>query len=116
MTFGLDWPPAVRTGLLFLDGLTVFGVVGAFSFYLPELFPTRLRGTGSGFCFNTGRYLAAAGPFLVGRALGVAETPMQAIRWVALVPLVGLCLVPFIVETAGRSSEDVVRVPAADLE
>ena len=116
VTFGLDWPPAVRTGLLFLDGLTVFGVVGAFSFYLPELFPTRLRGTGSGFCFNTGRYLAAAGPFLVGRALGVAETPMHAIRWVALVPLVGLCLVPFIVETAGRSSEDVVRVPAADLE
>jgi MFS family permease len=116
VTFGLDWPPATRTALLFLDGLTVFGVVGAFSFYLPELFPTRLRGTGSGFCFNTGRYLAAAGPFLVGRALGAAATPMEAIRWVALVPLAGLCLVPFIVETAGRSAEDVVRGPAADLQ
>jgi len=100
VTFGLDWTPATRTWLLFLDGLTVFGVVGAFSFYLPELFPTRLRGTGSGFCFNTGRYLAAAGPSIVGAALGVSATPMDAIRWVALVPLVGLCLVPFIVETA----------------
>jgi hypothetical protein len=70
--------------------------------YLPELFPTRLRGTGSGFCFNTGRYLAAAGPFVVGRALGAVATPMDAIRWVALVPLVGLCLVPAIVETAPR--------------
>jgi MFS family permease len=102
VTFGLAWAPGTRILLLFLDGLTVFGVVGAFSFYLPELFPTRLRGTGSGFCFNTGRYLAAAGPFVVGRALGAAATPMDAIRWVALVPLVGLCLVPAIVETAPR--------------
>ena len=102
VTFGLAWAPGTRILLLFLDGLTVFGVVGAFSFYLPELFPTRLRGTGSGFCFNTGRYLAAAGPFVVGRALGAAATPMDAIRWVALVPLVGLCVVPAIVETAPR--------------
>lgn len=102
-TFGLDWEPAVRIRWLFADGLTAFGVVGAFSFYLPELFPTRLRGTGAGFCFNTGRYLAAVGPFLVGRALGAAATPMDAIKWVALVPLVGLCLVPFIVETKQRA-------------
>jgi MFS family permease len=99
VTFALDWAPMTRIALLFFDGLTAFGVVGAFSFYLPELFPTRLRGTGAGFCFNTGRYLAAAGPFIVGQALGVAETPMDAIRWVAVVPLVGLCFVPFIVET-----------------
>ena len=107
ITFGLAWDPWTRTRLLFLNGLTVFGVVGAFSFYLPELFPTRLRGTGSGFCFNMGRYLAAVGPFVVGSALGVAATPMDAIRWVALVPLAGLLLVPFIVETlpadAGRA-------------
>ena len=85
VTFGLAWDPWTRTRLLFLDGLTVFGVVGAFGFYLPELFPTRLRGTGSGFCFNMGRYLAAVGPFVVGSALGVTATPMDAIRWVALV-------------------------------
>ena len=98
-TFGLEWAPMTRLRLLFFDGLTVFGVVGAFSFYLPELFPTRLRGTGAGFCFNTGRYLAAAGPYVIGRALGSAATPMDAIRWVALVPLGALVLVPFIVET-----------------
>jgi MFS family permease len=102
VTFGADWDPLTRVRLLFLDGLTVFGVVGAFSFYLPELFPTRLRGTGAGFCFNTGRYLAAAGPYVVGLALGAAPTPMDAIRWVALVPLGGLMLVPFIVETHRR--------------
>jgi MFS family permease len=29
--------------------------------YVPELFPTRLRGTGTGFCFNLGRIAAALG-------------------------------------------------------
>ena len=99
VTFGGDWEPVVRMRLFFLDGLTVYGVAGTFSFYLPELFPTRLRGTGAGFCYNAGRYLAAAGPFVVGRALGAAPTPMDAIRWMALVPLVGLVLVPLVVET-----------------
>ena len=98
VTFGGDWEPVVRMRLFFLDGLTVYGVAGTFSFYLPELFPTRLRGTGAGFCYNAGRYLAAAGPFVVGRALGAAATPMDAIRWMALVPLAGLVLVPFVVE------------------
>lgn len=102
VTFGLDWSPQVRMMLLFTNGVTIFGVVGAFSFYLPELFPVRLRGTGSGFCFNTGRYLAALGPFVLGQALGAAPTPMHAIRWIALVPLVGLLISPFIVETHGR--------------
>jgi predicted MFS family arabinose efflux permease len=99
ITFGMEWEPVTRMRLLFLDGVTVFGCAGSFSFYLPELFPTRLRGTGSGFCFNAGRYLAAMGPYLVGRALGAAATPMDAIRWVAVIPLAGLLLVPFIVET-----------------
>jgi MFS family permease len=108
VTFAPGWDPTTRMRLLFLDGLTVFGVNGAYSFYLPELFPTRLRGTGAGFCFNTGRYVAALGPFVVGHALAVVATPMEAIRWVALVPLVGLALVPFVVETApsGRRAVD----------
>ena len=101
-TFGVDWPPATRLALLFTTGVTVFGVNAAFGFYLPELFPVRLRGTGAGFCYNTGRYLAAVGPFLVGRVLAVAPTPMDAIKWVALVPLVGLACVPLARETARR--------------
>ncbi len=98
-TFALEWTAAVRIAMLFVCGMMTFGIVGAFSFYFPELFPTRLRGTGSGFCFNTGRYLAAAGPFVVGHALGVVATPADAIKWVAVVPLVGFCLTPFVVET-----------------
>ena len=65
-TFGLDLPPETRLAMYFLIGLTVFGVFGSFTYYLPELFPTRLRGTGAGFCYNIGRVIAAAGPILVG--------------------------------------------------
>jgi hypothetical protein len=37
-----------------------------YAVYFPELFPTRLRGTGAGFCFNTARIVA--GPVLLGFA------------------------------------------------
>jgi MFS family permease len=106
-TFGLDWAPAVRLALHFFIGLSVFGIFGSFTFYLPELFPTRLRGTGSGFCYNVGRVAAAAGPFIVGAvaARGV-DHALQAISYVALVPLAGLLLVPFIIETRGRPLTD----------
>jgi MFS family permease len=106
-TFGLDWPPEVRLYLNFFIGLSVFGIFGSFTFYLPELFPTRLRGTGSGFCYNIGRVFASAGPFIVGAiaAQGV-DRAMMAIAYVALVPLAGLLLVPFIDETRGRPLAD----------
>ena len=52
--------------MCFRIGLSVFGVFGAFTYYLPELYPTRRRGTGAGFCYNAGRLIAAAGPSLVG--------------------------------------------------
>lgn len=37
------------------------GVFGLFTMCLPPLFPTLLRTTGAGFCYNTGRVVAAAG-------------------------------------------------------
>ena len=94
--------------MYFLIGLTVFGVFGSFTYYLPELFPTRLRGSGAGFCYNVGRYIAAAGPFLVGtvaaRGTNSLQTAMGALFWVGVVPLVGvvLALSPIVIETKGR--------------
>ena len=64
--FGLDLEPHTRLYMYFPIGLTTYGIFGAFTFYLPELFPTRLRGTGSGFTYNIGRLFAAVGPFIVG--------------------------------------------------
>jgi MFS family permease len=97
-TFGLDLEARTRLLMFFLIGLSVFGVFGAFTYYLPELYPTRLRASGAGFSYNIGRVLAAVGPFLVGAAAarGVAT---QAIFWVGFVPLAALLLVPFYIET-----------------
>ena len=80
--FGLDLEPHTRLYMYFPIGLTTYGIFGAFTFYLPELFPTRLRGTGSGFTYNIGRLFAAVGPFVVGSVAcaarfvaGVVEAP-----------------------------------------
>jgi MFS family permease len=42
------------------------GVFALFSMYLPPLFPTLLRTTGAGFCFNIGRIAAALGTIFFG--------------------------------------------------
>ena len=41
-------------------GYLTFGMHAGYAIYFPELFPTRLRGTGGEFCFNGGRFLAAS--------------------------------------------------------
>jgi hypothetical protein len=48
--------------MLPLMGFAQLSVFGGFSIYFPELFPTRLRGTGVGLCYNTVRYLGAFFP------------------------------------------------------
>ncbi len=42
------------------------GVFGLFTMYLPPLFPTLLRTTGAGFCYNIGRIAAAFGTVFFG--------------------------------------------------
>ncbi len=49
--------------LLPLFGFLTLGMHAGYAIYFPELYPTRLRGTGAGFCFNFGRILAA--PILI---------------------------------------------------
>jgi MFS family permease len=104
-TFGLDLAAQTRLYMFFLIGVPVFGVFGAFPYYLPELFPTRLRATGAGFCYNIGRVLAAVGPFIVG-AVAAKGTALQAIFYVGFVPLIGVLLAPLIIETRGRPLAD----------
>ncbi|MBI5837781.1 MAG: MFS transporter [Candidatus Eisenbacteria bacterium] len=108
--FGLDLAPETRLVMYFPIGLTVFGVFGSFTYYLPELFPTRLRGTGAGFCYNVGRVIAAAGPFLVGtiasQGANSLTAALQALFWVGFAPLAGLLLLPWVVETRGRALAD----------
>lgn len=115
-----------------VDQLWMSGVMGffqlalfaGFAIYLPELFPTRLRSTGTSFCYNVGRFLAATGPFTLGllqQKLGesaIAKLPetadavskaaarlsafRDATSWVSLVFIVGLVVVYFLPETKGQ--------------
>src|SRR5205814_8800652 len=39
---------------------------GVLSVYIPDLFPVDIRGTATGFCFNTGRVLTAIAVLFVG--------------------------------------------------
>lgn len=106
-TFGLDLPPTTRLAMYFFIGLSVFGVFGSFTYYLPELYPTRLRATGAGFCYNAGRVLTAAGPILVGTvAKNGVQSMLTALFWVGVVPILGLFALPWVIETKGRNLED----------
>ncbi len=49
-----------------LMGFAQLALFGGYAIYLPELFPTRLRSTGTSFCYNVGRLAAAAGPLTLG--------------------------------------------------
>lgn len=108
--FKFDLAPHQRLYMYFPIGLTVFGVFGSFTYYLPELFPTRLRGTGAGFTYNVGRLIAAAGPFLVGsiaaRGVNALDSAMNVLFFVGFVPIIGLLTLPFVIETKGRVLED----------
>ena len=114
-TFAPDVAPMTRLYMMSLIGLTVFGVFGSFTFYLPELFPMRLRGTGSGFCYNIGRVITACFPFAIGLILRSGANPLAIIRWVGVVPVIGVVfvLVGLAEETKGKLDPDATTAAAA---
>jgi MFS family permease len=106
ITFGLPWAPEVRLHLTALVGLAVFGLFGAFAYYLPELFPPEVRGIGAGFSYNVGRLGAAFGPFLVGaytaHQTDTTAGALHALTWLVVLPIIAILATPFIVETRHR--------------
>jgi MFS family permease len=94
--------------MLPMMGFAQLSVFGGYSIYFPELFPTRLRGTGVGFCYNTVRYLAAAFPLMLGglNALllehGVNEPFRKAATILSFIFVLGLVALIWAPETKGR--------------
>jgi MFS family permease len=88
--------------LLPLLGFFNNGIFGGFPIYLPELYPTRIRATGAGFCFNIGRVLAATGPFVTGYLVTALGSFGRAASAVSLIYLVGMLILPFAPETKGQ--------------
>jgi MFS family permease len=97
-----EWQIYLATPLL---GFATLAPFGGYAIYLPELYPTRLRSTGTGFCYNVARYLTAAGVFFMGSltvlfaSLGFEEPFRWATVSVALIYLGGLAVLPIAPET-----------------
>jgi MFS transporter, SHS family, sialic acid transporter len=86
-----------------LVGATTAAFYGWLALYLPELFPTRVRAAGQGFCYNFGRMLAAVGVLLTTFVFpDVGGNYSRAASIVCLVYVVGLFIAWVIPETRGQ--------------
>ncbi|MGC1275894.1 MAG: MFS transporter [Planctomycetaceae bacterium] len=88
-------------------GFCILSLFAGYAVYFPELFPTHLRSTGTSFCYNVGRFVAAIGPAMLGWLTGVvyADT-VSPLRFAGLtmcgIFVLGLLVLPFAPETKGR--------------
>jgi len=115
--YGFMSQPSQVWWMALLLGVGTLTIFGGYSIYFPELFPTRLRATGVGFCYNTARYLAALAPLTLGTlaaeyarwdirilsSLGGVDSGFRyAALTVAAVFVAGLLAMPFAPETKGK--------------
>jgi hypothetical protein len=86
--------------LLPLFGFLIVGIHAGYAIYFPELFPTFLRATGTGFCFNGGRIVAASTLLLSGWLKSLPGIDLRlAITLLALLFPLGLVIIWFLPET-----------------
>jgi hypothetical protein len=83
-------------------GFAQLSVFAGYSIYFPELFPTRLRGTGVGFCYNTVRYLAAPAPIVFGY-LATLMSFRTAAMLMCSIYLIGVVALVWAPETRGQA-------------
>lgn len=95
------WLPRNYTQLLLIlpaFGFLTLAIHAGFAIYFPELFPTHLRATGAGFCFNGGRLLGAVVLWFSGWLKSTLELRL-AITLLGGLFLLGLIVVAFLPET-----------------
>ena len=86
--------------LLPIFGFLTLGMHAGFAIYFPELFPTHLRATGTGLCFNGGRLLAASMLLFSGWLKSLPGIDLRdAVSWLGLIFIPGMIIVLFLPET-----------------
>ncbi|MBL9183327.1 MAG: MFS transporter [Verrucomicrobiaceae bacterium] len=86
-----------------LMGFCTLSIHAGFAVYFPELFPDHLRATGSSFCFNTGRLLAAPILFTSGKIKAAYPDDLPfAITMLSGLFVIGLIVLLFLPETKGE--------------
>src|SRR6185437_9696049 len=86
--------------LLPVFGFLTLAIHAGFAVYFPELFPTHLRATGAGFCFNVGRTVAASVLVFSGWLKGLPDMDLRlAVTLLNGLFLLGVAVVWFLPET-----------------
>jgi MFS family permease len=100
--------------LLPVYGFFTLGMHAGYAVYFPELFPTRLRATGAGFCFNGGRLAAAAMLVFSGWLKNMPGMDLRlALTLLSGLFLLGVVIVCFLPETRGRPRPEEDAAPEA---
>ncbi|MEY4485051.1 MAG: putative sialic acid transporter, partial [Verrucomicrobiota bacterium] len=90
---------ALLLAMLPLLGFFAQGIHAGYAVYFPTLFPSHLRATGVGFCFNTGRILAAPVLFWLSAWLKAEMDMRMAISLLSGFFLIGLLFLILLPET-----------------
>jgi MFS family permease len=86
-----------------LVGFTSSSFYGWLPQYLPELFPTRVRATGQGVCYNFGRILTALSAWKVSSLMAwFHNSYAQAGAAVVVIYIIGIIAILFLPETHGK--------------
>lgn len=89
-----------------LYGYFTIGGFGIFALYLPELFPTVVRASGQGLCWNFARFVTGFGVIGGGLLVGSLGSLPSAAAVVSLVYVLGIVAIWFGPETRGRRLQD----------
>jgi MFS family permease len=83
-------------------GFFTLGIWAWAPVWLPEMFPTRMRGTAIGLCFNAPRLLGCIGPLIAGTLIVGLGGYGPAATIIGLFFILGFLVAPFLPETNGR--------------
>jgi MFS family permease len=107
MTVGLFLFVKSPTVMLIVAGVNGFFTLGQFSWmavYLPELFPTAVRGTSISLIFNASRFVAALGPLFAGYLITTTGSIAGTAVVMSFVYIAGMAATPIAgPETRGQA-------------